>query len=308
MTEALLLLRPARRRPTTPASRPGRSTRSASPASRASSISWPAASPRASGAARPSTRCPTACRPTPSWAPSSPSIASTRPSTRRSPSARSSPLGDYAARSLCASCAAAMQNAGRASAPAARAHDRAASAASTTPPSSGSSPPGEPGRPMPSSPSREKATEFPPRTGRRYVERGGRTRTSSSATAAIARITSARSPHACWFPSTTTASDIEAYSVLCVFGRMALKVFGIHRRPSVDASQAAGGRDRAHLAVPSRGGRLAAALGPRRVDPRPGVPVRAVLPALRLQRGALPGPRQEDQGEAKANRGPGPRR
>ena len=27
-------------------------------------------------------------------------------------------------------------------------------------------------------------------------------------------------------------SDIEAYSVLCVFGRMALKVFGIHRRPA----------------------------------------------------------------------------
>jgi hypothetical protein len=26
-------------------------------------------------------------------------------------------------------------------------------------------------------------------------------------------------------------SEIEAYSVLCVFGRMALKVFGIHRRP-----------------------------------------------------------------------------
>ena len=27
--------------------------------------------------------------------------------------------------------------------------------------------------------------------------------------------------------------DIEAYSVLCVFGRMALKVFGVHRRPEI---------------------------------------------------------------------------
>ena len=32
-------------------------------------------------------------------------------------------------------------------------------------------------------------------------------------------------------PLGETREDIEAYSVLCIFGRMALKVFGVHRRP-----------------------------------------------------------------------------
>ena len=225
---------------------------------------------------------------------------------RASTNGRSSTLGDYSARSLCAACAKAIAGSGRASTPAAGAHDRQqatrlrrrrAARARRLGSEAGLCRPRRRGQGRRRAPWHRRDA-----TGARRR----RTRTSSSATAATARITSACSPHACSFRSATTASDIEAYSVLCVFGRMALKVFGIHRRPASTRVKPPEGEIVRIWPSHREVGRLAAALGARRVDARPGLPVRAVLPALRLQRGALPRAGQEDQGEAKADRGPGP--
>ena len=102
--------------------------------------------------------------------------------------------------------------------------------------------------------------------------------------------------------------DIEAYSVLCIFGRMALKVFGVHRRP--ESTRVKPPEGEIVRVWPSH--REVVDWPPLwsldEVDARPGVSVRAVYRPLRLQRGSLPRAEQEVQGQAQATEGPGPRR